>query len=231
MELSIDSLFSAGGLVGNLSYVLLIVSMAMRDIFWLRLIAIFSGVTGVAYDALWLYDPVGVFWESCFTLVNAFQWAWLVYDKRNAILSLEEERLREFLFPSLEKPIFRKLLDVGAVRDVPANTDLTRQGEPVPRLLLITHGSADVDVNGEIISTCRAGDLVGELSFLTKRAATATVTTTTRVRLHSFETHALGALLKKSDELNRAFAQMCNANLVDKLVRTTEVPNSASLGP
>jgi hypothetical protein len=33
MELTLDSMLSTGGFVGNLSYVLLIISMAMRDIF------------------------------------------------------------------------------------------------------------------------------------------------------------------------------------------------------
>jgi hypothetical protein len=222
MELSIDSLFSAGGLVGNLSYVLLIVSMAMRDIFWLRLLAIFSGVTGIAYDAVWLHDPVGVFWESCFTLVNALQWFVLVRERRGGLLSLEEERIRERLFPSLSQTTFRRLLDVATLHDVPAATELTRQGEPVPHLILISHGVADVEVDGAIVATCRGGDLVGELSFLTEDAATATVTTRAVTRFHAFETNALAALLAKSQELNTAFARMCNTNLVDKLVRTNE---------
>ena len=51
MELTLESAFSAGGLLGNLSYLLLIASMAMRDIFWLRVLAIFSGLTGIAYEA------------------------------------------------------------------------------------------------------------------------------------------------------------------------------------
>lgn len=76
MERTVDSLFSPGGLVGNLSYIVLIVSMSMRDIFWLQLIAIFSGLTGIAHDMVWLNDPVGAFWESAFTLINVMQWIW-----------------------------------------------------------------------------------------------------------------------------------------------------------
>ena len=222
MELSLDSFFSSGAQVGNLSYLLLIISMAMRDIFWLRLIAIFSGLTGISYDALWLHDPVGVFWESCFTSVNAIQWIWLVHERRNSTLSAEEQTLKNFLFPSVDNSTFRKLLDLGQLHDVPARSELTRQGEPVTRLMLITSGSADIAVNDGIVATCRAGDLVGEISFLTQGVATATVTTRTNTRFHSFDVLALSELLSKSDELNTAFATMCNTNLADKLVRTSE---------
>ena len=110
MELTVDSLFTPGGLVGNLSYILLIVSMSMRDIFWLRIIAIFSGLTGIAYDVVWLSDPVGAFWESAFTLVNVVQWMWLVRERQGGLLSAEEELLRKLLFPTLSKSNFRKFL-------------------------------------------------------------------------------------------------------------------------
>ncbi len=222
MELSFESFFSSGAQVGNLSYLLLIISMAMRDIFWLRVIAIFSGLSGIAYDALWLHNPVGVFWESCFTLVNLAQWSLLVHEKRNSKLSAEEQALKNFLFPSVGNSAFRKLLDLGQLCDVPARTELVRQGEPVPRLMLITSGSADITVNSGLVATCRAGDLVGEISFLTQGLATATVTTRTSTRFHSFDMLALGELLAGSDELNTAFATMCNTNLADKLVRTSE---------
>ena len=38
----------------------------------------------------------------------------------------------------------------------------------------------------------------------------------------AFEKSSLSELLERSEELNTAFAAMCNANLVNKLVRTTE---------
>jgi len=74
MELTLESAFSTGGMVGNASYILLIASMLMRDMFWLRLLAIFSGIVGVCHDAIWLTDPVSTFWESLFTLINLVQW-------------------------------------------------------------------------------------------------------------------------------------------------------------
>ena len=89
-------------------------------------------------------------------------------------------------------------------------------------LLLIADGLADIHVSGELVATCRTGDLVGEIGFLTKGTAMATVTARTAMVTYSFDKSSLSELLGKSEELNTAFPAMFNANLAHKLVRTTE---------
>ena len=49
-------------LVGDLVYVLLIVSMLMTRMLMLRAIAVSSGVAGATYSFVWLSDPIGTFW-------------------------------------------------------------------------------------------------------------------------------------------------------------------------
>jgi len=222
MELTLDSLLSPGGLLGNLSYVLLIVSMAMRDMFWLRLIAIGSGVTGIVYDAWWLHNPVGVFWESCFTLINAIQWGVLLHERKRVTLTPDESRLKLFLFPTISNGAFRRLLGIATLHETTPGTVLIRQGERVDRLLVLTDGVAEIRVGDTVVATCRAGDLVGELSLLSNSPATATVTTHTVARYFSFEQLAVRSLLERSEELSRAFSTMLSADLARKLVLTNE---------
>jgi CRP-like cAMP-binding protein len=188
----------------------------------LRLIAIMSGLTGVAYDAFWLQDPVGVFWESCFTLVNLVQWAWLVFEKRRGAMTTDEARLKLFLFPALPDAAFRRLLDIAKLVEAPAGTRLAQQGEEVSNLIMLTDGVADIQVAGETVATCRPGDLVGELSLLNRSAATATVITHTAARYFSVDKEELGNLLDRSSDLNTAFSAMLNTNLANKLVRSNE---------
>ena len=54
MELTLESAFSVGGLVGHTSYLLLVVSMLMRRMFWLRVFVIASAIVAITYDAVWL---------------------------------------------------------------------------------------------------------------------------------------------------------------------------------
>jgi hypothetical protein len=47
--------------VGNISYLLLTISMLMTRMSILRIVAIGSGISGGIYDYFWLNDPVGTF--------------------------------------------------------------------------------------------------------------------------------------------------------------------------
>ena len=73
MELTITSALSGDGALGHLSFVLLIVSMLMRSMVWLRVLVIASALVGVCYSYLILTDPVGVFWEGLLIAVNLGQ--------------------------------------------------------------------------------------------------------------------------------------------------------------
>ena len=58
MELTLASAFSQEGLLGHAAYVLLVLSMLMRTLLWLRLLVIASAILGISYAAFILGDPV-----------------------------------------------------------------------------------------------------------------------------------------------------------------------------
>ena len=89
-------------LVGNLTYVLLVISMMMTRMLWLRVVAISAGATGVIYAVFWLSDPVITFWESVFTLVNVVQILLIMYRHYFARFSEEERMFYDEIVPKLE---------------------------------------------------------------------------------------------------------------------------------
>jgi hypothetical protein len=50
MELTLASAFSQEGLLGHAAYVLLVISMLMRTLLWLRILVIASAVLGISYS-------------------------------------------------------------------------------------------------------------------------------------------------------------------------------------
>jgi len=75
--------------VGHVAYVLLIVSMMMRNMNWLRFFAILAGAISAVF--YWtLGDFVSMFWESLFSLVNLAQFAILQIENRRGRFSDEE---------------------------------------------------------------------------------------------------------------------------------------------
>jgi len=49
VELTLESAFSTGGLVGHFAYMLLVLSMVMRRMIWLRILVILSALVAIAY--------------------------------------------------------------------------------------------------------------------------------------------------------------------------------------
>ena len=223
MELTFESAFSTGGMVGNASYILLILSMAMRDMFWLRILAIFSGLTGIAYDAFWLSNPVGIFWESLFTLTNLVQWLWLVYEKRKQRLTGAESLLKSRLFAGLSDSEFRQLLDHAEYEQFPLGKVIIHQGQIVSALYLINSGQVEIAVNGNPVSCCLDGDYLGEIAYLTGTQATATATASSDVELIRFDRTALAGLIKNSEALGARINTMISENLAKKLVVQSRV--------
>jgi len=129
-------------MVGNLSYVLLVISMMMTRMLLLRVVAIGSGLTGLAYAIFWLNDPVVIFWEALFTLVNIVQTGLMLYRNFLARFNDEERMFYDRIVPELEPRQVRRLLGVGIWLDAEPGTELIRQGEPVSHLVFLRSGKA-----------------------------------------------------------------------------------------
>ena len=222
MELSIESMFSPAGLLGNASYILLILSMAMRNMFWLRILAVFSGITGIIYDAFILHDPVGTFWESCFTLVNLVQWIWLSLEKRSLRLNTNEQDLKHKYFKNISDIELKQLFNCSEFITLDVGETLTAQGEKVENLFMLTRGIVEISYENNLISKCTAGDLIGEIGFLTKSAASATATATTTCKAIKFNHEQISVLLKSSPELSITLNNIINRGLAEKLLRQNE---------
>src|SRR6516165_3650875 len=97
-----DSAFLGRLVVGNIEYVLLVISMMMTRMGWLRILAIGSGASGLIYSACWLRDPVGIFWESAFTLVNIVQLALIKFRNVTARFSQDDQEFYKRFLPRLE---------------------------------------------------------------------------------------------------------------------------------
>ncbi len=223
MELTLESAFSPGGMVGNASYVLLILSMAMRRMFMLRVLAILSGLAGIAYDVIWLRDPVGTFWESCFTFTNLVQWLLLIRDDRKLRLNQEEKYLWQKFFPNLRPTECKRLLLASKHIEGQAGERLISRGQPVDHIYMLLSGTVDIKLDGTKVSECGPGDLLGEMSFLTGDPATADSVLATNATLLQLEQNNLATLIQSSSELGHSLSSLISRNLVTKLNKQTQI--------
>ena len=227
MDFNLDAnllaaLVSPGAFLGHAAYGLLVLSMMMRSIVWLRIVALMSGVTQLGYDSLVLHDPVSVGWDALFVLANAYQMAVLAWQARKVKFSDEEFLFCQNALPLVPPMLARQFISIGAWQDVPEGSELTRQGQPVEKLSYVAAGTIDVVVHDHTIAQCETGDFIGELGILSGKPATATTVATSSVRALVFERDRLLRHLRFRPDLNLALQAAFKDNLRSKLSLSNE---------
>jgi len=108
-----------------------------------------------------------------------------------------------------EVPLFshcsQKELEFVASRtdevDAPAGRQLTLQGNPGDSFYVLLDGEADVKIDGKHRRTLKRGDFFGEISMLDRGPATATVVTSSPVRLMVMSHSQFRDAVKANDAL------------------------------
>jgi CRP-like cAMP-binding protein len=230
VELTLDSALSLGGWVGHLSYFLLVLSMLMRHIGALRILAILSAVAGITYDYVWLMDPIGVFWESLLLSVNVGQLGLMHFESRRATFSDEEKNLLQRVLPDLSGRLQRKLMDAGVWTTGEPGTVLTREDQAVNDLAYLASGEALITVGGIGVAACHAGAFVGEMTVLTQEPATGTAILSKPSRYWSIDARVLRQLTQAEPEIRSALGASFAKNLREKLVASNQAALEALRG-
>ena len=112
---------------------------------------------------------------------------------------------------------FRKLLDLGKWETKQEGAILTREGEPVRQLFFIYSGEVEVNKNNQEVTRLGAGSLVGEISFLKEKNASATTKTNGETIFFSWPHKKLRNLLRRNPMMKVAMMTALNSDLIKKL--------------
>lgn len=224
MELTLDSAFSTGGMVGHLSYLLLVASMLMRSMLRLRLLVVASALVAIVYDAVWLKDPVGIFWETLLVSVNIWQLLVIWYHTTRGQFTAEERMLAQERLGIPDAASRRRLLNGGIWCDEPPGTQLTAEGETPSHLVYISSGSVSIERDGRQIALCGPGNFVGEMSLFQKASkANATAIVVEPVRCWKISHERIRHLRQSNPELAAAI----DSGLARDMRRKIEAGNEA----
>jgi len=208
--------------VGHLNYILVILSVSMSNMRWLRIFAIASGVTGVFYYGFLTSDRISATWEFVFTMVNAVQLAVVLFAGRRRVTDEDEMFFVRTVMPTLEANLRALMLKRARWVTREPGDVLVEEGAQSPQLVFIARGAASVEAAGVMVGVCGPGDFLGEMSFLTGRPASATVRVSNEIRCCVYDPAALRILIRKNPGIRQALEFSFNRNLVGKLERMNE---------
>lgn len=205
----------------HLANLLLLGCYLVRDILLLRVAAVVASGCFIAYFMM-LEAPnwEAASWNVVYVVVNAVQIALLVRERVRGQLTPTEAALRERVFPWMPAHKFATLVRLAVLARVePGDPALVERGQAVEALWLVQDGELEVVVDGRCVATCISGDFVGEMAFIDRVAASATVRARVPSTLLVWDARRLDGMLADEPEIQRGFHAALGTNMSQKLRR------------
>ena len=205
--------------VGHLSFLIVALSLLMRDIILLRLLGILSGVVSIGYNYFVTMEPlwVPIIWLSVFMAINIYMIATFFLANRKANLSEEDLTLWQNNFLGLAIDEYRRLKKIFDHRTFDDGEVLIQLGQDNRFLFFVTAGQLVVHRNGQDIGVLEQGGVAGEMSFLTEALPNADVVASGGASCILIDKAKLRALMMKHPTFHLSMTNVFNLNLMKKL--------------
>lgn len=205
--------------IAHIGALLYLAGFLFRDQILLRAFVMSGDFVYISYFYFGPAVPLwsGVFWSTVLVLVNAAMILKLLAERRDFAMTEDERRLFGLL-DGLTPGEFRRLVKAGEWRSAGAATVITREDQPVDHLYYVLDGGIDIAKGAQAFSI-RPETFVGEIAFLLKRPASATVTLGAGARYIVWEIGALRRLMLRAPSLAVALAAALNRDMAEKVAR------------
>jgi Cyclic nucleotide-binding domain len=203
--------------VGALFY---LVCFLFRNQILLRCFAILGDMAYTAYYFGAADQPLwnAMFWSGTNIMINIFMILLIWNDGRARSLTDNELKLYRSM-NALTPGEFRKLTAIGKWRTATEDIALTKEGENLSELYYILEGEVDIEKSGRKIEV-KPELFIGEIAYLLKKPATATVTLKKGSLYIAWPHATLTKTFAKQESLKNALSTLLSADLATKVARS-----------
>jgi hypothetical protein len=156
-----------------------------------------------------------IFWSSLFLVANLYVILGLYADRRHKAMSEDEDRLAHAL-SELTPGQFRRLMRAATWNTAAAPTIVTREGETPGSLYFVVEGAIEIRKAGRSFPVM-PGTFIGEVAWLLKCPATATVELAAGTRYVAWSASDLDVVFDRNEPLKTAFEKLLNRDLARKI--------------
>ncbi len=202
-------------IIMNVAYALTLAGLAVRNILLLRLLMISAQIILIT-SGLILGNFIIVFWNIVFLIINLIQIIILFKEKKPVRIPERLQDIYKDRFKHMSEREFLKFWNIGN-RKVFLGGFIIREGERKDSVFIIIDGRALVKQKRTKIASLGRGDFIGEMSFISGRAASADVITDDEISLHAWKREDLLQLNEKNNNLWIKIQQALGHDLVAKV--------------
>lgn len=219
-------------LPGHVSYLLIAISYLLTNIAWLRVVAVIGLFFEILYFRLSGGDlKTGIFWDIIFIAINIYQLYWLARERYLYSIPEPDRTFFKSSMPGLAQHQVQRLMSAGRMLTLAPSALLAEEGGHLTNLFFICNGEAKVSFAGRPIAIIGRSTFVGEAVFLTGGTPTATVVAETELRVLSFDSTKLRALLSRDSEISHSFYEILGRDLAIKIRASNAAQSSAMPEP
>ncbi len=204
----------------NCGYTIYLAAFLAKKIVWLRLLTITGNFLVVPYFLYFRETPLwnSIFWISIYTIINLVMLFIIYIESRDVKLSDLEQKIYDLTFKSLERRVFKKLIDHGSLEELQPEVDFITRDTELESLMYVVEGEVEVVLkHGEqiIIPT---GGFIGEQSYITGERTSADVKTGKEAaKIIRWNSQALRKYLAGKEVLKDNLDLIFTADLIHKL--------------
>jgi Cyclic nucleotide-binding domain len=185
--------------------VLYLLAFMVRDILWLRILAVVAGACLIPY---FYFRPeplmTPIYWNLVFAALNVYWICRLLLERLPVKLSADEQRLCELVFRTVTPREMIKLLKLATWENAEAGECFVARDKPLDRLMVIYSGKACAEVDGRNVAELQPGHFIGSISYVTEETSPANVVAIEPTRYVSWPKSKLKHFMNKNPDLHSA---------------------------
>jgi hypothetical protein len=201
-------------------------SYVMRDIKWLRIITIVAMVGDLfvyynirAGSPLWVQFGM----SGLIIVINAVMLFFLWQEKQARHFPGDAGWLYEHVFGPLTPGEFRRVLKLGRWSHLQEGEFVLRKGAVVDQVGFVVDGRLDATWGDTLLNTVAPGGLVGEISYLTGKTASADVSAGTDTRLFVLTHSVLAQIKLERPDLHTKLMYVLGREVAQKLANANHL--------
>jgi hypothetical protein len=204
----------------NLSNVIFIGAYWVKDILWLRLLAMIGSLVIIPYylfQAEPLWTPT--IWSCVFISIHATR-AWGIFKERRPLAFTGDQRfLYEKTFSALSPQQFKRVMEIGQWQELDRGHVLHSIGDLPDSLEAVVRGEMEARRGGRVVGHAGPGDLVGLTSVLGASPELFDTIVTQPARVVRWRLADLQTLGRVDENLTSALRKIAGAAIAEKLIR------------